>query len=93
MEEEGREEDNAMDIDSIDGWYVSETQDEDVELLYSETDDKSLEKMATWLRLMDSQLALHGGPVVFHDDFTSTEHTQVAHLQGTWTVIAVYTDI
>ncbi|GLE00694.1 hypothetical protein PINS_up009481 [Pythium insidiosum] len=31
MEEEGREDDSAMDIDTMDGWYVSEEQDDDVE--------------------------------------------------------------
>lgn len=31
MEEEGREEDTAMDIDTMDGWYVSDEQEEDVE--------------------------------------------------------------
>ena len=33
MEEEGREEDSAMDIDTMDGWYVSDEPDDDVEIM------------------------------------------------------------
>lgn len=33
MEEESREEDTAMDIDTMDGWYVSDEQEEEVEVL------------------------------------------------------------
>lgn len=33
MEEEGRDDDTAMDIDTMDGWYVSDEQDEDAEIL------------------------------------------------------------
>ncbi|DAZ98907.1 TPA: hypothetical protein N0F65_001346 [Lagenidium giganteum] len=33
MEEEGREDDSAMDIDTMDGWYVSDEQDDDVDIL------------------------------------------------------------
>jgi hypothetical protein len=29
MEEESRDEDTAMDIDTMDGWYVSDEQEED----------------------------------------------------------------
>lgn len=35
MEEEGREDDSAMDIDTMDGWYVSDEPDEDNDLLSS----------------------------------------------------------
>jgi serine/threonine-protein phosphatase 2A regulatory subunit B'' len=33
MEEEGREDDSAMDIDTMDGWYVSDEQEDDVEIM------------------------------------------------------------
>lgn len=33
MEEEGREDDTAMEIDTMDGWYVSDEQDEDIDIL------------------------------------------------------------
>ncbi|TMW64429.1 hypothetical protein Poli38472_013051 [Pythium oligandrum] len=35
MEEEGREDDSAMDIDTMDGWYVSDEQEDDAELMVS----------------------------------------------------------
>lgn len=33
MEEESREEDTAMDIDTMDGWYVSDEQEEEVDVM------------------------------------------------------------
>lgn len=35
MEEEGRDDDTAMDIDTMDGWYVSDEQEDDVEIMDS----------------------------------------------------------
>lgn len=35
MEEEGRDDDTAMDIDTMDGWYVSDEQEDDVEIMGS----------------------------------------------------------
>ena len=43
MEEEGQEEDNSMDIDTIDGWYVSDTHDGDIDLLSGDNAETTLE--------------------------------------------------
>ncbi|CCI46044.1 unnamed protein product [Albugo candida] len=42
MEEEGQEEDNSMDIDTIDGWYVSDAHDEDIDLLSGDNTESTL---------------------------------------------------
>lgn len=37
MEEEGRDDDSAMDIDTMDGWYVSDEPDDDIEIMGNES--------------------------------------------------------
>nr|CCA22536.1 conserved hypothetical protein [Albugo laibachii Nc14] len=44
MEEEGQDEDNSMDIDTIDGWYVSDTHDGDIDLLSDDNAGTTLEE-------------------------------------------------
>lgn len=41
MEEEGRDDDSAMDIDTMDGWYVSDEPDDDIEIMGNESNNSS----------------------------------------------------
>lgn len=41
MEEEGRDDDSAMDIDTMDGWYVSDEPDDDIEIMGNESNSSN----------------------------------------------------